>query len=58
MVEALTAEEVAAEELDGTIEGRMADEADEVAVRLRDVFEEVQVGRLLCDGGAAVLRVQ
>jgi hypothetical protein len=58
MVEAVAAEEVAAEELGGAVEGRVADEAHEVAVGRGDVLEEVQVGGLLCDGGAAVLRVQ
>lgn len=58
MVEAVTTEEVAAEELDGLVKGRVADEADEVAVGFGNVFEEVQVGGLLRDGGAAVLRVQ
>ena len=58
MVEAVAAEEVAAQELDGAGEGRVADEADEVAVGRRDVLEQVEVGRLLGGGGAAVLREQ
>lgn len=57
MVEAVAAEEVAAHELGGLVEGRVAYEADEVAVGGGDVLEEVQVGRLLGDGGASVLRV-
>lgn len=58
MVEAVAAEEVAADELNGAVEGRVADEADEVAVGGVEVLEEVQVGLLLGGEGAAVLRVQ
>lgn len=58
MVETVAAEEVTTYEQDGAGKGRVADEADEVAVRRRDVLEEVEVGRLLGGGGTAVLREQ
>lgn len=58
MLETLAAEEVAADELDGAVEGRVADEADEVAVGLGHVLDEVQVGGLLRGGRVAGGRVQ
>jgi hypothetical protein len=56
--EAFTAEVVVTGELDGLIEGRVADEADEVAIGRGAIFEQVDVGRLFGNGTLAVLRVQ
>lgn len=56
MVEAVAAEVVLAGQLDGPVEGRVADEADEVAVGGGDVFEGGEFGRHLDDAAAAALR--
>jgi hypothetical protein len=56
VVQALAAEVVVAGEADGAVEGRMADEADEVAVAGGDVVELVHVGRDLGDAALAKLR--
>lgn len=45
MHEALAAEEVLAGELDGAVEGRVADQTHEIAVRRGGVLEQVHVGR-------------
>lgn len=56
MLEAVVAEVVLAGQLDGPIEGRVADEADEVAVGRGDVLEGRELGRDFDDPAAATLR--
>lgn len=56
MLEAVAAEVVLAGQLDGLVEGRVADEADEVAVRRGDVLERGEFGRDFDDAAAAALR--
>lgn len=58
MFEAISTEEMFASELDGFIKGRVADEADQIAVCRPNVFEKVDVWWLLGDGALAVLRIQ
>ena len=55
MIKAVPAEEVLTGELDRLVEGGVAYEANEVAVRLGNVFEEMDIGRLLGNGGPPVL---
>ena len=56
MIEALAAKVVLARELDRLIKGRMADQADEVAVWLGDVLEVLDFGRDLDDSAVSTLR--
>jgi hypothetical protein len=56
MLEAVVAEAVLAGQLDGLVEGRVADEADEVAVGRRHVLERGELGREFDDAAAAALR--
>jgi hypothetical protein len=56
MIEAVAAEVVLAGQLDGLVEGGMAYEAHEVAVRRRHVFERGEFGRDLDNSAAAALR--
>jgi hypothetical protein len=56
MVEAVAAEVVLAGQLDGPVEGRVTDEADEVAVGRGDVFERGEFGGHFDDAAAATLR--
>jgi hypothetical protein len=53
--EALAAEVVFAGELDGAVKGRVADEADEVAVGVGDVFEVLELGRDFNDATVTAL---
>jgi hypothetical protein len=43
MIETLAAKVVLARELDGLVKGRVADEADEVAIGNGDVFEVLEL---------------
>jgi len=56
MLETVMAEVVLARQLDGLVKGRVADEADEVAVGRRHVLEGRELGRDLDDAAAATLR--
>ena len=56
MVQTLTAEVMLAGKLDGLVEGRVADEADQVAVARGHVLEQVDVGWELCDAALSTLR--
>jgi hypothetical protein len=56
MLEAVVAEVVLAGQLDGLVEGRVADEADEVAVGRRHVLERGELGRDFDGAAAAALR--
>jgi hypothetical protein len=56
MVETCAAEVVFARELNGLIKGRVADQADEVAVGRRDVLEGLHLGRQLDASALSVLR--
>lgn len=55
MVEAFAAEVMFARELDGLVKGRVADEADEVAVGVGEVFEVLEFGRDLDDAALSAL---
>lgn len=56
VLEAVAAEVVLAGQLDGLVEGRVADQADEVAVGGGDVLERLQLGRDFDDSAASTLR--
>jgi hypothetical protein len=56
MLEAVVAEIVLARQLDGPVEGGVADQADEITVRRRDVLESGELGRDFDDSAAATLR--
>jgi hypothetical protein len=56
MIETVAAEIVLAGQLDGLVEGGVADEADEVAVGRGDVFERGELGRDFDDAAASTLR--
>jgi hypothetical protein len=56
VIETLAAEVVLAGKLDGPIEGRMADEADEVAVGRGDVFEVGELGGYFDDSAVTTRR--
>lgn len=56
VVETLAAEVVLAGELDGLVKGRVADQADEVAVGRGDVFEVLELGGCLDDSAVSTLR--
>lgn len=56
MVETLSAKVVLAGQLDGLVEGRVADEADEVAVGRGDVFERLEFGRDFDGSALSMLR--
>lgn len=54
VVEAFAAKVVLARELDGAVKGRVADEADEVAVGVGEIVEVLEVGSDLEDAAVAV----
>lgn len=56
VIEAFAAEIVFAGKLDGLIEGSMADEADEIAIGGRDVFEGLILGGNFDDSASSTLR--
>ena len=56
MVETVTTKGVLAGQLDGLVEGGVADEADEVAVGLADVVEGLELGGHFDDAAPATLR--
>lgn len=56
MIKTLSTEVVLAGELDGLIEGRVADQADEVAVWGGRVFEGLELGRDFDDSALSTLR--
>ena len=56
MIETVAAEVVFAGELNGLVKGRVADEADEVAVGLGEVFEVLEFGWDFDDSAVSTLR--
>lgn len=56
MIETLAAEVMLAQELDGLIEGRVADQADQVAVGRGYVFERLELGGHFDDSALSTLR--
>jgi hypothetical protein len=55
MIETIATKVVFAGELNGLVEGGVADEADEVAVGRRDVFEVGELGRYFDDSAVTTL---
>jgi hypothetical protein len=56
MIQTLAAKVVLAGKLDRLVEGRVADEADEVAIGRGDVFEVLELGRYFDDSTVTTLR--